>query len=358
MPEKQIEINGVKIGLNHKPYIIAELSANHNGDINRAFKTIKMAKEMGADAIKIQTYTADTMTIDCDNDYFKIVGGLWNGYKLHELYKWAETPYEWHKQIFDYAKQLNITIFSTPFDETAIDLLESLNCPAYKIASFEATDLPLISRAAKTGKPLIISTGMANESEINDIVDTVKKAGGKDLALLHCISSYPAPVDQSNLKTIPDITEKWNVIAGLSDHTLGTSVAITSVALGACIIEKHVTLDRSDKGPDCEFSLEPNELKQLITDTKNAWLSLGHAGYECKKAEKENLKFRRSIFFVKDIKQGDVITKENTRRIRPGYGLPPKFYNDIIGKTVSEDIKRGTPTSWALINNNTSKNNE
>ena len=349
MQKKHIEIDGKKIGPDYKPYIIAELSANHNGSLERALSTIEMAKAMGADAIKLQTYSADTMTIDCDNEYFQIHGGLWDGYNLYKLYQWAQTPFEWHKAMFDHARKIGITVFSTPFDETAVDLLESLDCPAYKIASFEATDLPLIEKVAKTGKPLIISTGMANEDEINDLVKTAKNSGCKNLILLHCISSYPAPIEQSNLHTINDIAKRWQVIPGLSDHTLGTCVAITAVALGACVIEKHVTLSRGDKGPDSEFSLEPNELKQLVEQSKSAWQSLGTASYDRKPAELANLKFRRSLFFVKDIEKGAVITHEHVRRIRPGAGLAPKYYNDIIGATAACDISRGTPVTWELI---------
>ncbi|PKG81126.1 pseudaminic acid synthase [Colwellia sp. 75C3] len=346
---QEITINEHKIGEGHPPYIIAELSANHNGSIDKALAIIDMAKEMGADAIKIQTYTADTMTINCDNKYFQIEGGLWDGYNLHKLYQWAQTPFEWHKTIFEHAKKIGITLFSSPFDETAVDLLESLNCPAYKIASFEATDLLLIEKVAQTGKPLIISTGMANEQEIDEIVHTVKTAGVKELILLHCISSYPAPVEQSNLTTIPDIKKRWEVLSGLSDHTLGTSVAITSVALGASVIEKHVTLSRNDKGPDAEFSLEPQELQQLVIDSRNAWLSLGTAGYEKKPSEEANLKFRRSLFFVDNIKKGTVISEQHIRRIRPGFGLAPKYYPDVLGKTVTQDIERGTPVTWEVL---------
>lgn len=345
----EITIDNRKIGSDNPPYVIAELSANHNGSLERALVTIDMAKAMGADAIKLQTYSADTMTIDCDNEHFQIHGGLWDGYNLYKLYQWAQTPFEWHKAMFDHARKIGITVFSTPFDETAVDLLESLDCPAYKIASFEATDLPLIEKVAKTGKPLIISTGMANEEEINDLVNTAKNAGCTDLVLLHCISSYPAPVEQSNLHTINDIAERWQVIPGLSDHTLGTTVAITAVALGACVIEKHVTLSRDDKGPDSEFSLEPDELKQLVEQCKLAWQSLGIASFDKKPAELANLKFRRSLFFVKDITQGTVITSDHVRRIRPGAGLAPKFYNDVIGATTISDISRGTPVGWELL---------
>ena len=345
----EISIDGRKIGSENPPYVIAELSANHNGSLERALVTIEMAKAMGADAIKLQTYSADTMTIDCDNEHFQIHGGLWDGYNLYKLYQWAQTPFEWHKAMFEHARKIGITVFSTPFDETAVDLLESLDCPAYKIASFEATDLPLIEKVAQTGKPLIISTGMASEDEINDLVDTAKNAGCTNLVLLHCISSYPAPVEQSNLHTINDIAKRWQVIPGLSDHTLGTTVAITAVALGACVIEKHVTLSREDKGPDSEFSLEPDELKQLVEQSKLAWQSLGTASYDRKPAELANLKFRRSLFFVKDITQGTVITNEHIRRIRPGAGLAPKFYNEVIGAITTCDISRGTPVTWELI---------
>ncbi len=347
---QEITIASRKIGQDHSPYIIAELSANHNGSIERAIATLDMIKKMGADAVKIQTYTPDTMTIDCDNDYFKIKGGLWQGYNLYKLYQWAQTPFEWHELLFEHARKIGLTLFSTPFDESAVDLLESLNCPAYKIASFEATDLPLIEYVAKTGKPLIISTGLVNQTEIDDIINTVKNTGNNQLVLLHCISAYPAPIEQSNLKTIVDINTRWQVLSGLSDHTLGTTVAVASVALGACIIEKHVTLSRADKGPDSEFSLEPQELKQLVTQSKLAWHALGKVGYERKPAEQENMKFRRSLFFITDINAGEVITSQHIRRIRPGFGLAPKYLNDILGKKAKIDIKRGTPVSWELIN--------
>jgi len=340
---KKIIIDGRKIGPEYEPYIIAEMSANHNGDIQRAFDTIDMVKSTGADAIKIQTYTPDTLTIDCDKEDFLIKGGLWDGYSLYKLYEWAQTPFEWHKPIFDHARKREITIFSTPFDETAVDLLEDLNAPAYKIASFEAVDLPLIKYVAQTKKPMIISTGMANLEEITDAVETARENGCENLVLLHCISSYPAPAGQSNLRTIPDLAEKFQVIPGLSDHTLGTTVAVSSVALGACVIEKHVTLSRNDKGPDSEFSLEPEELKELCVNSKTAWSALGRAGYERKKAEQGNVKFRRSVYIVEDIKKGDLFTEHNIRRIRPGFGLEPKYYEEIIGKTASCDIERGTP---------------
>ena len=344
-----MEIDNRSISNNSTPYIIAELSANHNGSISRAFESILAAKESGVDAIKIQTYTADTMTIDCDREEFQIAGGLWNGYSLYDLYKEAQTPYEWHKPLFDYAKKIGVTIFSSPFDSTAVDLLEELNTPAYKIASPEIIDLPLIKYVAQTKKPMIISTGMANLDEISEAVRVARENGCQDLVLLHCISSYPAPFEQSNLRTIPDLAEKFNVLVGLSDHTMGTVVATTSVALGACVIEKHFTLSRDDKGPDSEFSLEPDELKQLCQDTKTAWQSLGKAGYERKSAEEANVKFRRSIYAIKDIKKGEQFTKDNVQRIRPGFGLAPKYYEQILGRTAKFDIRRGAPLSFNLV---------
>jgi pseudaminic acid synthase len=342
-------INNREIGKNNSPYIIAELSANHNGDIQRAFDLILAAKEAGADAVKIQTYTADTMTIDCDAEDFHIKGGLWDGYSLYDLYKEAQTPYEWHKPLFDYAKKIGITIFSSPFDETAVDLLEELNAPAYKIASFEMIDLPLVKYVAKTGKPMIISTGIANLREIEEVVEAAKNNGCQDLILLHCVSSYPAPIDQINLKTIPDLSKKFDVLSGLSDHTMGTTVATTSVALGACLIEKHFTLSRADKGPDSQFSLEPDELKQLCQNTKIAWQSLGKAGYERKAAEEGNIKFRRSIYAINDIKEGEDFTKENIKRIRPGFGLSPKHWDGLLLSKASCNIARGTPISFNEI---------
>lgn len=349
MKKTEITINGRTISADHPPYIIAELSANHNGDINVALQTIKMAKDMGADAVKIQTYTADTMTIDCELDDFQIKGGLWDGYNLYQLYHEAHTPFEWHAQLFNYAKELNITLFSSPFDETAVDLLESLNAPAYKIASFELTDLPLIEYVAKTKKPIIMSTGMADLDEIKQAITCAQQAGCQDLVILHCISAYPAPAEQSNLATIEDLAKKLEVQVGLSDHTLGNTVAITATALGACVIEKHVTLSRANKGPDSEFSLEPQELKQLCIETKTAWQAIGTAGYEQKPAEVANKRFRRSLYFVQDIPSNTIITAQHIRRIRPGFGLAPKYYVDVIGKKTKQEIKRGTPVNWDLI---------
>ena len=342
---KDIFINGRPIGIGHAPYLIAELSANHNGSLQRALDTISVAKARGADAIKLQTYTADTMTLDCDSEDFMIRGGLWDGYKLYDLYKEAQTPFEWHKAMFDHARDIGITCFSTPFDETAVDLLEDLNAPAYKIASFEATDLPLIKYVASTKKPMIMSTGMANLEEIEEMVQAARDGGCEEMIVLHCISSYPAPIDQSNLLTIPDLRKRLGVHVGLSDHTVTNTASIVATALGAVLIEKHFIYDRSDKGPDSSFSIEPDELEALVNQTKDAASSLGAAGYERKPAEEANLKFRRSLYFVKDLKTGEVLTREVVSRIRPGFGLPPKHLDFILGKKVIKDVKAETPVS-------------
>lgn len=343
---KDIKIDGKKIGPTHPPYIVAELSANHNGDIERAKKIIVAAKEAGADAVKFQTYTPDTLTIDSNKSDFLIKSGLWSGYKLYDLYSEAYTPFEWHKPLFEFCKEIGITCFSSPFDESAVDLLESIDCPAYKIASFEMVDLPLIEYVASTGKPMIISTGMANNEEIQEAVNAAKDSGCKDIILLHCISSYPAPPEQSNLLTIPDISNKYKVLSGLSDHTLGTTVSVAAVALGACFIEKHFTLNRLEKGPDSSFSLEPDEFTELCHSTKTAWSALGEIGYGRKESEKENRIFRRSLYVVNDIKRGEEITKYNTRSIRPGYGLPPKYLPKCLGRKVLKDIEKGTALTW------------
>ena len=337
------------IGPDEPPYIIAELSANHNGSLERALETIDAAKRCGADAIKLQTYTPDTMTIDCDAADFMIKGGLWNGYKLYDLYKWAETPYEWHQTMFEHARKRGIAVFSTPFDETAVDLLESLDTPVYKIASFEVVDLPLIRYVASTGKPMIMSTGMASESEIEEAVATAHEAGCRHLILMHCISSYPAPIDQANLRQIPKLAKRFDVLTGLSDHTMGTTASIAAVALGACLIEKHFTLSREEKGPDSEFSLEPIEFERLCVDTKDAWLALGETGFERQKAEEGSKAFRRSIYAVKDIPEGARIAESDVKVIRPGYGLKPKFMGDVIGQRVSRQILRGTPLAWDMF---------
>ena len=349
MKTLEIEIAGRKIGPQHPPYIIAELSANHNGDINRAFRIMEEAKKAGADAIKLQTYTHETITIDCDSDEFQIHGGLWDGQTLYQLYKSAHMPWDWHKPLFDKARELDITIFSSPFDFSAIDLLEELNVPAYKIASFELVDLPLIARAAATGKPLILSTGMANEEEIEEAIATARGNGCTELIVLHCVSGYPAPADQYNLRTIPDMQERFGVLSGLSDHTIDNATAVASVAMGACLIEKHFTLDRNGGGADDSFSLEPPELEQLCNDAETAWQALGKVNYQRTEAEKGNIQFRRSLYVVKDIKQGEVFSAENIRSIRPGFGLPPKEFDQILGKQASKNIPRGTPLNHSLI---------
>ena len=337
------------IGPDYPPYIIAELSANHNGSLERALATIDAAQHCGADAIKLQTYSADTMTIDCDHEDFMIRGGLWDGYKLYDLYKWAETPYEWHKPLFDHARKRGITVFSTPFDETAVDLLEDLNTPAYKIASFEIVDLPLIRYVASTGKPMIMSTGMASEEEIEEAVTVARDTGCTDLVLLHCISAYPAPMDQANLRQMCEISLRFGTMPGLSDHTLGTTASVAAVALGACVIEKHFTLSRADKGPDSEFSLEPADLERLCRDAKDAWLALGRAGFERHEAEQGSKLFRRSIYITGDLEPGDFLTAENLRRIRPGYGLPAKHYESLLGRRVKKRVRRGTAARWDLL---------
>ncbi len=349
MTDTFITIDGRRIGTNCKPYVVAELSANHNGQIDKALAIITAAKQAGADAIKLQTYTPDTLTLDCDKADFRINGGLWHGLKLYDLYEQAHTPYEWHKKLFDHANKLGITCFSSPFDESAVDLLEDLNAPAYKIASFEAVDLALIKYVAQTGKPLIISTGMANQKEIQEAMDTALSNGCSELILLHCISAYPAPIAESNLRTIQDMSTRFSVLTGLSDHTLGTTVAIAAVALGACFIEKHFTLSRDDAGPDSQFSLEPSELKYLCDASCDAWLALGSAGYDYKESEKNNTIFRRSLYFSQDAKKGDVINHSNVRSIRPGYGLAPKHYQSILGKSLVRDVERGNPVSWQDI---------
>lgn len=339
---RHITIAGRKIGEDYPPYIIAELSANHNGDIKRAYKILEEAKKAGADAIKMQTYRPDTITIDSSNADFQIHGGLWDGKTLYQLYEWAHTPWDWHKPLFDYARKLGITIFSSPFDNTAIDLLEDLNAPAYKIASFEAIDISLIKYAASTGKPMIISTGMANAEDIGEAIDAAKSSGCKDLAILHCVSAYPAAADDYNLATLVDMKNRFNLVTGLSDHTLSNVTAIAATSLGASIIEKHVTLDKLGGGPDDSFSLEPDELKQLCHDSKLAWSSLGKVNYTRSASEKANLQFRRSLYVVKPVKAGELITAENVKSIRPGFGMAPKHLESLMGKTFTQDLGEGT----------------
>ena len=349
MTEKIISIAGRKIGLNYPPYIIAELSANHNGRMQTALKIIEEAKRAGADAIKLQTYTADTITLNSAAKEFCIEGGLWDGRTLYDLYQEAHMPWDWHKPLFEHARKLGITIFSSPFDNTAVDLLEELNAPAYKVASFEAIDLPLIKYVASTGKPMIISTGMADAEEIQEAIDAAREGGCKELAILHCVSGYPAPAADYNLRTIPDMIERFGLVTGLSDHTLDNTTAITSVVLGASIIEKHFTLDRNGGGPDDSFSLEPADLAALCRDSKTAWQALGRVDYGRKASEEANIQFRRSLYFVKDMKAGDVITEDAVRSVRPGFGLAPKYFSDIIGKRLATDVKIAQATCWVSI---------
>jgi N-acetylneuraminate synthase len=341
-----ITIAGRRIAADEPPYVIAEMSANHNGNIETAFKIIEAAKAAGADAVKLQTYRPDTITLNCDSEDFRIHGGLWDGRTLYELYQEAHMPWEWHAPLFAQARKLGITIFSSPFDNTAVDLLEDLNAPAYKIASFEAVDPALIKYVASTGKPMIISTGMADAQEIQEAIDAAREGGCKELAILHCVSGYPAPAEDYNLRTIPDMIQRFRLVTGLSDHTLDNTTAITSVAMGASIIEKHFTLDRSGGGPDDSFSLEPLELVALCRDAKTAWQALGQVDYGRKSSELGNVKFRRSLYFVKSLKSGEIIVCDSIRSVRPGYGLSPKCLNDMLGKRVNRDVSVATPTDW------------
>jgi pseudaminic acid synthase len=337
------------IGAGQAPYVVAELSANHGGSLARALGLIEAAKAAGADAIKLQTYTADTITIDHDGPDFRIHGGLWDGRRLYELYEEAHTPWDWHAALFTKGRELGIPVFSTPFDGSAVQFLEGFDPPAYKIASFELLDLPLVRRVAATGKPVIMSTGMASPEEIAESVDAFRDAGGRDLILLHCVSGYPTPVDQSNLRRIPELTAQFGCPIGLSDHTLGIEVAIASVALGACLIEKHFTLRRADRGPDSAFSLEPNELRALVHGAKSAFVALGTGAPARADVEKGSMVFRRSIYAVRDIEAGEEFTSENIRVIRPGFGLPPKELPKLLGRRASRRIGRGTRLSWDLV---------
>lgn len=338
------------VGGGHPVYIIAELSGNHNQDFDQAVALIHAAKEAGADAVKLQTYTPDTITIDCDNDFFRIrKGTVWEGKNLYTLYSEAFTPWEWQPRLKRIANDIGLDLFSTPFDFSSIDFLEEMDVPVYKIASFEIVDIPLIREVARRKKPVIISTGMATYEEIDEAVQTVRNEGNNEIALLKCTSAYPAPASACNLRTILDLVRSFNVPVGLSDHTRGITVPVTAIALGACIIEKHLTLSRSIHGPDSTFSLEPAEFLQMVAAIREAESSLGSVTYEITDAEKASRSFRRSLFFVKDIEKGEIITAENIRSIRPGYGLPPKFYNDLLGKCAKKKISRGTPVSWNLV---------
>jgi pseudaminic acid synthase len=348
---KSIQITGREIGPNHPPFIIAEMSGNHNQSLERALEIVEAAAKSGAHALKIQTYTPDTMTLDLDEREFHISDpkSLWAGTSLYKLYGKAYTPWEWHKPIFDRARELGMIPFSTPFDDTAVDFLESLKVPCYKIASFENTDLPLIRRVAATGKPLIISTGMATVAELDETVRTAREAGCNDLLLLKCTSTYPATPENTNILTIPHLRELFGCEVGLSDHTMGIGVAVASVALGASVIEKHFTLNRADGGVDSAFSMEPVEMAQLVIETERAWQALGQVSYGPTEAEKKSLQYRRSLYVVQDLKAGDVLTYKNVRAIRPGLGLPTKYLEQILGKTVNQDVKRGTALEWKLL---------
>lgn len=346
---KTVTIDNTAIGPGQPPYIVAELSANHLGDINRAREIIRRAKAAGADAVKLQTYTADTLTIDHDGPGFKIEGGLWQGRTLHDLYREAHTPWQWHQELFDFGKEIGITIFSSPFDDSAVEFLEKLDCPAYKIASFEIPDLELISCVARTGKPLIISTGLAHEDEISDAVNTARNSGCDELVLLHCISAYPAPPEEYNLHTMTDLAKKHNLVVGISDHTAGGTVAVAGVALGASMVEKHITLRRDEGGPDAPFSLEPGELEILVQQARAAWQALGEVNYAHTRSEVGNIIFRRSLYVVKDIRAGEAFTRDNIRCIRPGFGLAPKYLAEILGRRATGDVQRGTPLDWSMV---------
>lgn len=345
-----IKIGKKKIDNNSPVFIIAELSGNHNGDFNVAAKSIEAMKKAGADAVKLQTYTADTLTIDSKNKYFQIKSGsIWDGKTLYELYKEAYTPWDWQPKLKKIADDLGIILFSTPFDKSAVDFLEKMDVLAYKVASFEANDLPLIEYIAKKGKPMIISTGMSTLVEIEESIQTCKKAGNEDLIILKCTSAYPAPFEEANLRTIPNLAETFHTIVGLSDHTLGHSVPVAAVALGAKVIEKHFIIDKSLGGPDSEFSLEPAEFKEMVTSIRQVEKALGKVTYELSEKTLKSRIFQRSLFVVEDVKSGELFTKKNVRSIRPGYGISPKYLPMILGRKAGKSIKRGTPVSWDII---------
>jgi N-acetylneuraminate synthase len=349
MSKPEIAIAGRKIGADHEPFVICELSGNHNGSLDRALVMIDAAAKTGCDAIKIQTYTADTITMDVDRPEFQIHGGLWDGRSLYELYEEAHTPFEWHAALFERAKQRGVILFSSPFDETAVDLLEDLGAPAFKIASFEAIDLPLIRYAASKGKPLVISTGMANLAEIEAARDAALGAGAAGVVLLHCVSSYPATFADANVRTVADMAGRFGCPIGLSDHTPGSAASVAAIAMGACVIEKHFTLARADGGPDAAFSLEPAEFKALTEDCKNAWRALGNAHYDVLGSERGSLLFRRSLYVQQDVKAGTVLTRAHVRSIRPGNGLPPEHLEAVLGKKAARDLERGEPVSWDMV---------
>ena len=344
-----VAIAGRPIGPEHPPYVVAEMSANHNGDIGRAFALIEEAKRAGADAVKLQTYTADTITIDHDGEDFLIRDGLWAGRRLYELYQDAATPWDWHEALFAKGRELGLTVFSAPFDPTAVDFLRSLDAPAYKIASFELVDLPLVEKAAQAGRPLILSTGMASLGEIEAAVATAEAAGCRDILLLHCVSGYPISAAEADVRMVPHLAAAFGRPTGLSDHSLGTAVAVAAVALGACLIEKHVTLCRADGGPDAAFSLEPDELATLVRDCHAAWQALGQVRHGGRPSEAVSRTHRRSLYVVRDVAAGEPLTTENVRSIRPGYGLPPRHLADVLGRHAARAIARGTPLDWSLL---------
>ncbi len=345
------KVGNINIGKNFKPVIIAEMSGNHNQSLDRALEITKKAASTGVDMLKLQTYTADTMTIDIDGGDFFIDDkeSLWYGKNLHALYKLAYTPWEWHEPIIKLANKLGMMCISTPFDDTAVDFLEDLNMPAYKIASFENSHIPLLKKIASTGKPIILSTGMATLSELSETVQTIREAGSKNLILLKCTSSYPSSPKNSNVLTIPHMRDLFSCEIGLSDHTMGLGASIAAIAHGASVIEKHFTLRRSDGGVDSEFSLEPDEMRELVIESKRAWESLGKINYGPSKSEKNSIKFRRSIYIIEDIKEGEKLTSDNIKIIRPGFGLEPKYYDILLGKKVNQNLKRGTATSWGIV---------
>ncbi|MDP3660556.1 pseudaminic acid synthase [Phenylobacterium sp.] len=345
----EVEIAGRKVGAAHPPFVICELSGNHNGSLERALAMIDAAAATGCDAIKIQTYTADTITLDVDRPEFRIHGGLWDGRTLHELYREAQTPYEWHAALFERARANGVILFSSPFDETAVDLLAGLDAPAYKIASFEAVDLPLIRYAAAQGKPLIISTGMANLDEIEAAHAAAIEGGAAGVVLLHCVSSYPAEMADANVRTVADMAQRFASPIGLSDHTPGSAASVAAVALGASVIEKHFTLARSDGGPDAAFSLEPAEFTALVADCKAAWAALGRAHYDLLGSERANRQFRRSLYVVADVSAGQPLSKANLRSVRPGLGLPPGDLDAVLGRPAARDLKRGEPLAWDMV---------
>jgi len=346
-----MQIDNIKISLNHKPFIIAEMSGNHNQSLERALEIVEAAASTGVHALKLQTYTADTLTLDVSEGEFIIEdnNSLWKGKSLYKLYEEAYTPWEWHEPIMDRANELGMLCFSSPFDNSAVDFLEDLNVPAYKIASFENTHLPLIKKVATTGKPIIISSGMASIAELDETLRTVREAGCENFVLLKCTSTYPATPENSNVLTIPHMRELFNCEVGISDHTMGVGVAVTAVGHGATVIEKHFTLPRADGGVDSAFSLEPEEMKSLVIETERAWQSLGKVTYGPTEAEKVSLTFRRSLYIGEDMKKGDVLTEKNLRIVRPGLGLPPKYFDLIIGRKIIKDAKTGTALNWELI---------